>query len=517
MELTQSLHRAVQINPEGLAIVYGERRRSWRQFGDAVARAAAMLRAAGVVAETKVAIVSANSERFVECLYAVPWVGGVLVPINFRLQIDEIAYIVEHADVEVVLFEEAFAPVVDELRRRSPRLRTCFVMDVAQSALDGAVDYGAAAANAPPCGDEQRGGDDLAAIFYTGGTTGVPKGVMITHDNLFQFLLTFLVSERIDSTLVHLHVVPMFHLSCIGVLMTTAVAGTHVILPKFEPEEALRAIHEHRVTHCLSVPLMFERMAFHPDVGRYDLSSLRMLGYGASPMPPRILEEARLRFPALQFAQGYGMTEAPGPVYLGPEYHTREAVEAGRARAAGRSVPTCHIRVVDADDREVARGTVGEIVIRGPVVMKGYWKNPQLTAQALRGGWMHTGDAGYMDEDGFVYVTDRIKDMIISGGENVYSTEVEAVVARHPDVVQCAVIGVPSDRWGEAVHAIVVTRPGASVTKEQLTDFCRERLAGYKCPRSIEIRDEPLPVTAAGKLLKAKLREPFWAGRARKI
>jgi len=517
MELTQSLHRAVQINPDGLAIVFGAARRSWREFGASVARTASMLRALGVGADTKVAVVSKNSERFVECLYAVPWAGGVLVPINFRLQIDEIAYIVDHADVELVLFEEEFASIVSELRQRMPRLRHAIVMDVPRSTIADAVCYASACDGAPPIDDARRGGTDLAAIFYTGGTTGTPKGVMTTHDGLFQFLLTFLVSERIDSSLVHLHVAPMFHLSCIGVLLATAVAGTHVILPKFEPEEALQAIHAHRVTHCLSVPLMFERMVFHPNIGRYDLSSLRMLGYGASPMPPRVLEEARVRLPTLQFAQGYGMTEAPGPVYLGPEYHTREAVEAGRARAAGRSVPTCEIRVVGTDDHEVARGTVGEIVIRGPVVMKGYWKNPELTREVLRGGWLHTGDAGYMDAAGFIYITDRIKDMIISGGENVYSNEVEAVVARHAEVEQCAVIGIPSERWGEAVHAIVVRRSGSSLTESQLIEFCKQKLAGYKCPRSVEFRSEPLPVSAAGKLLKAKLRDPYWAGRTRKI
>jgi long-chain acyl-CoA synthetase len=517
MELTQSLHRAVQIKPDGVAIVCGAERRTWREFHSAVPRVAGMLRGLGVHRETKVAIISMNSARFVECLYAVPWAGGVLVPVNFRLQIDEIAYIVDHSEAEVVLFERQFADIVADLRRRIPRLRRAVVMDAPVAPPDGALDYAEAAARSPAIEDERRGGDELAAIFYTGGTTGTPKGVMTTHDNLFQFLLTFLVSERIDSTLVHLHVVPMFHLSCIGVLVTTAVAGTHVILPRFEPLDALQAIDEHRVTHCLSVPVMFERMVFHPEIGRFSLSSLRMLGYGASPMPPRILEEARRRFPGLQFAQGYGMTEAPGPVYLGPEYHTQEAVDAGITRAAGRSVPTCEIRIVDAEDREVERGTVGEVVIRGPVVMKGYWKNPGLTAEVLRNGWLHTGDAAYMDGAGFIYITDRIKDMIISGGENVYSNEVEAVLSHHPAIAQCAVIGIPSERWGESVHAIVVLREAMTTTVEDVIAFCRGRIAGYKCPRSVEMRREALPMNAAGKIQKARLREPFWAGRQRKI
>lgn len=517
MELTQSLHRAVQVNPDGLAIIAGETRRSWREFHALVARAAGMLRQLGVRQDSKVAILSMNSERFVACLYAVPWAGGVLVPLNFRLQLDEMAWIVGHAEAEVLLFEEQFSAMAAELRACVPRLRHAIVMDAASSALGGALPWDLGMAEALPLADERRGGDDLAAIFYTGGTTGVPKGVMHTHETLFHFILTFLMSEHVDSTLVHLHITPMFHLSCIGVLATTAVAGTHVILPKFDPGEALRAIDEHKVSCCLSVPAMFERMLFHPQVDEYCLDSLRMLGYAASPMPPRILEEARRRFPQLRFAQAYGMTEAPGPLYLGPEHHTQEAVDTGLTRSAGRPVATCEVRIVDAEGREAGRGTVGEIVIRGPFVMRGYWKNPELSREAIRDGWLHTGDAGYMDTAGFVYITDRIKDMIISGGENVYSTEVEGVVSRHPAVAQCAVIGIPSAQWGEAVHAIIVLNEGMEATEADIMAFCHQRIAGYKCPRSIEFRGQPLPMNAAGKILKAQLRDPHWAGRPRRI
>lgn len=517
MQLTQSLHRAVQINADGLAIVYGDDRRTWRQFYDAVPKVAGMLRSRGVGDDSKVVIISANSARFIECLYAIPWAGGVMVPINFRLQQDEINYIVEHSDAEVVLYEEQFASMVEHIRAAVPTLKHFVVLDADRSRICDASSYAAAVAHAPALEDVVRNGADLAALFYTGGTTGTPKGVMLTHDNLYHFILTFLICERIDSSLVHLHVVPMFHLSCIGVLVTTAVAGTHVVLPKFDPLEALQAIDAHAVTHCLSVPVMLERMVFHPRISEFHLSSLKMLGYGASPMPPNILEETRRRFPNLQLAQAYGMTEAPGPVYLGPEFHGREAVEAGVTRAAGRSVPTCEVKIFGPDDEERPHGEFGEIVIRGPVVMKGYWKNPQLTAEVLRGGWLHTGDGGYMDAAGFVYITDRIKDMIISGGENVYSNEVEAVILRHPAVEQCAIIGIPSERWGESVHAIVLLKSGFALTADELIAFCKERIAGYKCPRSVEFRTEALPMNAAGKLQKAKLREPFWRGRVRKI
>jgi long-chain acyl-CoA synthetase len=255
-----------------------------------------------------------------------------------------------------------------------------------------------------------------------------------------------------------------------------------------------------------------------PDLERYDLSTLRLITYGASPMPEAVLQECLRRLPHIRFAQSYGMTElSPVATMLGTEQHTLNAPP-GRLRSAGRPVYSAEVRIVDPSDNELPRGQVGEIVVRGPIVMKGYWRQPELTAQTLRGGWMHTGDSGYFDDEGFLFIADRIKDMIISGGENVYSIEVENAICSHPDVSQCAVIGIPDQRWGEAVHAIVVPRAGvATLSAESIVMHCRTLIAGYKCPRSIDLRDEPLPLSSVNKVDKAVLREPFWKDRTRQV
>jgi long-chain acyl-CoA synthetase len=250
----------------------------------------------------------------------------------------------------------------------------------------------------------------------------------------------------------------------------------------------------------------------------YDVSSLRGMNYGGSPMPPALIVKARQAFPHCRFFQGYGQTEtAPNVSMLTDKYHDPDGPYAAKLASAGQPVFTMEVKIVDVDDQRVPHGVVGEIVTRGPNVMAGYWNKPQETAYALRDGWMHTGDLGYMDEDGFLYVVDRMKDMVISGGENVYSVEVEKVIYQHPAVAMCAVIGIPDDRWGEAVHAIVVPRQGQTISGEEIIAYCRQHIAGYKCPRSIDIRREPLPMSAAGKILKRELRAPFWEGKARAI
>jgi long-chain acyl-CoA synthetase len=263
---------------------------------------------------------------------------------------------------------------------------------------------------------------------------------------------------------------------------------------------------------------MVNMLANFPGVETYDLSSLRTIFYGASPMPEAVLAKAMQVFPACEFIQGYGMTEtSPLITVLAGKYHTFAGPYAGKMASAGQAAPGVEVKIVDSQDREVPSGTVGEIITRGPHVMQGYWNKPEETAQALRGGWMHTGDAGYMDEDGFVYIVDRVKDMIITGGENVYSVEVEHVIYQHPAVAMCAVIGIPSEMWGEAIHAVVVCKEGCEVTAADVIAHCKERMAGYKCPRSVDIRQAPLPLSGAGKILKAELRAPFWAGKTLQV
>jgi acyl-CoA synthetase (AMP-forming)/AMP-acid ligase II len=517
MEITQGLRRAVQFRGEATATIFGDRRQNWSQLLDHVSRLAAALQSLGVSADDRVAVLSTNSDRFIECLYGIPWAGGVMLPLNFRLREDELVFILNDAKPRVIFVESAFLDLYQGIAADIESIEHVIIIDDEGKSQADCHAYSALRDTAVPVPDAHRGGDELIAIFYTGGTTGTPKGVMLSHDNLIHFALGFLAGEKMTESLVHLHVAPMFHMSCIGVFFTTLAAGTHIVLPRFEPQEALAAMSEHGVTHCLSVPIMIEMMLFHPDVGQYDLSNLRMLGYGGSPMPYQILRRAQKEFPDIDFAQGYGMTEAPGVSYLGPEFHHGEGIEKGWIRSAGRSIVTCEMIVCDDDGKELPLGQTGEIRLRGPVVMRGYWKRPDLTAEVIRDGWYCTGDLGHMDEYGFVYITDRLKDMIISGGENVFSTEVEQILYEINGVQRCAVIGIPDDKWGEAVHAIIECKAGAALDENEVITFCQSRIAGYKCPRSVCFSDQPLPLSAAGKVLKAELRAPYWEGREKQI
>jgi acyl-CoA synthetase (AMP-forming)/AMP-acid ligase II len=381
-----------------------------------------------------------------------------------------------------------------------------------------AVNYEAALATVRPREDAVRGGEQLACIFYTGGTTGRSKGVMLSHQNLWANAVVTAGRFGFDASMVSLHAGPLFHLAAGARVFTTAMlGGKHVVIPRFTPTDALNAIVRDRVTVATFVPTMLSMLLELPDLASYDLSSLRMITYGASPMPETVLVECMRRFPAVRFAQSYGMTElSPVATILGPEDHLPDAPKR-HLRSAGRAISSAEIKVVDARDRELPCGEIGEIVERGPMVMQGYWNKPELSAETLRGGWMHTGDSGYFEPDGYLYIADRIKDMIITGGENVYSTEVENAISAHPDVLQCAVIGLPDERWGESVHAVVVRRPAAVLTGEDIVAHCRGLIAGYKCPRSVDVREQPLPLSSVNKINKAELRAPFWKDRTRQV
>ncbi len=475
MYLTQGLHRAVQQQPDEVMTIFGARRRTFRAVADRVARLAGALRELGVGDGDRVAMLALNSDRYNEYLLAVPWAGAVLNPVNFRWSVAEIAYSLRDSGSRVLPVDDVFAPMLPALRAAVP---------------------------------------GLAGLFYTGGTTGFAKGVMLSHANLgISWLGSAATGYMGRPGSRTLHAAPMFHLADLAFWgITVLVGGSHAILPGFDPAAVLSAIETEQVTDALLVPTMIQLLVDHPGIGRYNLSSLRGVVYGASPIPQPVLERAMKAFPSASFTQAYGMTElAPVATMLSPADH-----EAGRLRAAGRAAPHAEVRVVDADDAEVPTGTVGEIIVRGGHVMQGYWNQPDESAHALRGGWMHTGDGGYLDEDGYLYVVDRLKDMIVSGGENVYSAEVENAVARHPAVAQCAVIGVPDPDWGERVHAVVVLRPGATLTAGELREHAKTLIAGYKAPRSMEIADA-LPLSGAGKVLKRELRQKYWGESERQV
>jgi acyl-CoA synthetase (AMP-forming)/AMP-acid ligase II len=501
--LTQGLHRALRHAPDQPATIFGDRVRSIAEQADRVSRLAAGLRALGVSDGERVAILSLNSDRYCELLLAVPWANGILNPVNIRWSPTEIIYSLVESETSVLVTDDTFLPLVPELAAGHPGLRAVIHAGDGD-APGGLVAYEDLATGAAAIPDARRGGDAVAGVFYTGGTTGFPKGVTLTHANMLTSALGSEATSPISCPGGRaLLAGPMFH--AVGVTAWTAqsiVGGTHVVVPAFDPRAVLAAIAEHRVTSVVLVPTMLQRLVDHPDFHAYDLTSLRILLYGGSVASRALLQRAMDAFPGTDFVQAYGMTEL-GPVatLLTSEDHRR----ADLLTSAGRAAAHAEVRVVDPDGNEAPRGGVGEVAVRGGHVMAGYWARPEETAAAVRDGWMHTGDAGYMDDDGYVFVVDRIKDMIITGGENVYSVEVENALGSHPAVASCAVIGVPDDDWGERVHAVVVLKPGAEATRDDLRAHTRSAIAGYKVPRSIAFVDA-LPVSGAGKVLKAELR-----------
>jgi acyl-CoA synthetase (AMP-forming)/AMP-acid ligase II len=459
-----------------------------------------------------------NSDRYLELFFAVQWAGGIIVPLNTRLAVAELVTMLNDAGPKILVVDGSFTHILPELSAKAAAIQHIILAGDGDTPEE-VLGYEELVATAVPVPDAERGNDDIAAILYTGGTTGLPKGVMLTHRNLISNALAAIANMPDPQPWVYLHAAPMFHIAdCQWNVGITMLAATHVFMPRFVPEQLLTTIEKYHVTHCALVPTMINLVYNVAHRVQADTGSLCRLNYGGSPMPPAIIAKARDIFPNCRFIQGYGQTEtAPNISMLPDEYHLTEGPKASKIESAGRPILTMAVKIVDANDEEVPTGTVGEITVRGPNVMAGYWRKPEETAAALRGGWLHTGDAGYLDEDGFLTIVDRVKDMIITGGENVYSAEVENVIYQYPGVALCAVIGIPDETWGEAVHAIVVLKEGVEITADALLQHCRHHIAGYKCPRSLEIRTDPLPMSGAGKILKRELRKPFWEGRTRQV
>ncbi|MEV4939725.1 acyl-CoA synthetase [Streptomyces zaomyceticus] len=513
MHLTQSLRRMLQQTPDAPLTVCGERVRTVRESVDRVTRLAGALQQLGTQPGDRVAMLSHNSDRYHEYLFATWWIGAAVVPLNIRWSTREIDYALRDCGVRVLLVDDAFAGHVARIEAPLSSVVHCGDAPTPEGMLgyEELLDTATAASDT----EDGDGGERLAGIFYTGGTSGTPKGVMLSHANMAMSALGSQVSGGIATSGGRmLHSAPMFHLADLALWNAqNLVGGTHVILPGFTPEAVLAAVQTHRTTSALFVPTMIQTLVDHPSLTDYDLSSMRSIVYGASPIPEPVLKRAMDAFPGVEFVQAYGMTEAaPIATLLTGADHA----EGRRLRSAGRAAAHGEVRIVGIDGAEVERGTVGEIALRGDHVMQGYWGRPEESAAVLRRGWLHTGDAAHMDEEGYVFVVDRFKDMIISGGENVYSAEVENAIARHPAVATCAVIGVPDADWGERVHAVVVLRAGHTLTAEQVRQHAKTLIAGYKAPRSVEFTSA-LPLSPAGKILKRELRAPHWARSDRSV
>lgn len=501
MRLTQGIGRACQQKARATALVCGGLRRNWAEFADRVARLAGMLQGLGVGPGDRVSILADSSAEYIEAYFGVLWAGGILAPINTRHAQPEMADMLADCTPRVLIADAA---------HRDQAQAIAATQTPAPALLVIGEPYEAALAGTEPVPESLRHGDDIACLFYTGGTTGRAKGVMLSHANLVTNALNIAGPLGLSDETVHLHCGPLFHLGAgARVFATTHHGGTHVVLPRFDAGAVLDAIARERVTIAIFVPTMLATLLARPDIGAHDLSSLRIASYGAAPMPAALQAALRETLPGCGLLQSYGQTEtSPVVTMLPPRFHDPAL---GKSRTAGRAVAGVDLRIADPEGNSVPNGTVGEILVRGPTIMRGYWRQPDLTARTIRDGWMHTGDGGFLDDDGFLTVVDRLKDMIVSGGENVYSAEVENALYSHPAVEECAVFGIPHEHWGEAVHAVVLPRADHAVTEADLIAHCRTLIAGYKCPKSIAISAAPLPRSGAGKILKAPLRKA-WRG-----
>ena len=466
----------------------------------------------------RIAMLGLNSDRFWEYVVAVPWGGGVINPCNLRWSAVEIRYSLTDSGSQILIVDDNFKHLAAELSGDDSPVKV-LIHAGDGPAPEGMLSFERLIADTDPVSDAGRMGNDLFGIFYTGGTTGAPKGVMLSHLNFMVSALASTTEDMFTRPGNCLHVAPMFHLADLSLGCSHWILGnTHCVIPAFSPEAVIDAIENERVTEMVLVPTMVQMLVDHPAMheGR-DLSSLKHIIYGGSAIAEAVIERALAAIPSTRFVQAYGMTElSPLATILPAFYHTVEGRKLGKMGATGRAGACVEIRIVDPDGHMLPSGEKGEIIVRGPNVMLGYWNKPEQTAEVIREGWMHTGDAGYLDDEGFLYVVDRIKDMIVSGGENVYSAEVENALAQHPAVQSSAVIGIPSAKWGESVHAFVIFKPNVTATGEDLFAHCKQLIAGYKCPRSFDFVIE-LPLSGPGKVLKTELRKKYWEGRDRLV
>ncbi|MNO39299.1 Long-chain-fatty-acid--CoA ligase [compost metagenome] len=518
MQLTQGLHIAMQITPERVATIYRGRRRSFRELGERVARLATGLRSLGVQAGERIGMLALNSDRYQEYMLAGWWAGAVLNPVNTRWSVAEIVYSLDDCDTRYLIVDDHHLPLVEDILARA-RHKPLLIHAGDGEAPAGMHSFERLIADSAPVEDIGGSADDLAVIMYTGGTTGLPKGVMMSHRVLWSAMLMRLAALPTPRDSLALVTSPMFHVAGMAYVVGRLLVGApSVYIPGFDATLVLETIQREGVTEAILVPTMLQMLLAHPRFAEYDLGSLKRISYGAAPINAATLEKAmEMLPPGIEFVHAYGMTENCGVVTLNPaENHGPAGRANGLYRAAGRAVCSLQLKIADENGNEVARGSVGEILIKGPSVMLGYWNKPEETANSFKDGWFCTGDAAHMNDEGYIFIVDRVKDMIVTGGENVYSAEVENALSKHPAVAMCAVIGIPSEQWGEAVHAVVTLKPGATSSEDELRAHCREFIAGYKCPKTVEFRDS-LPLSGAAKILKRDLREPYWKGRTRAL
>jgi len=505
--------------PRRTAVVCGDQRFTYAEFSDRTARQAGALRSLGVKSGERVAFLGANCHRLLEGYYGVVEAGGILLPLNIRLASQELAYILNDSEADVLFFEEQFIPLVESFRKDLKSVKYFIPLDFKPNQpWMASKNYEEMVAAAPPYRADvmQIDENSVAELFYTSGTSANPKGVMLTHRNIYLHALNVAIAFGANSESVELHTIPLFHANGWGVAHSlTYVGGKHVMMRKFETTEVFRQIEREGVQSLSVVPAMATALVNCPERPKFNLKSLERMSLGGAASSPTLVREVEEKLGCACYS-GYGLTET-APVLTtarmkaGLDWEGRVRFE--KQASTGHAIPGVEIRVVDPDDNDVPRDgkSIGEIVARSDGVMAGYWKQTEATAQVMRNGWFHTGDMATIDENGYALIVDRKKDIIVSGGENISSLEVEKALLAHPSIYEVAVIPVPDERWGEVPKALVVMKPGVTATEAEILEFCRGNLTHYKCPRTVEFLDT-LPRTGTGKVLKKELRKKYWSG-----
>jgi fatty-acyl-CoA synthase len=502
--------------PRKTAVVCQDRRFTYAEFGDRVRHLAGALRKAGLKTGDRVAFLSLNCHRLLEAYFGVLEAGCVLLPLNIRLAASELTYILNDSGAAALFVEKEFVGLVDSFRRDLSTLRSFHQLDgIPQAGWLSDQTYEQMLASAMPYRGELMAFDEnsIAEMFYTSGTSASPKGVMLTHRNVYMYAMNIALHHHTRFEDVLLHTIPLFHANGWGAAHTiTSMGGTHVMLPRFVPEEVFRLVERERVSELSLVPIMAMALVNSPTRSKYDLSSVQWSVIGGAASSPTLIRDVETTL-GFKCYSGYGLTECSpslSTAELKPDMHCAPEERYVLQSMTGYAFPGCELRVVDAQDNDVPRdgATMGEIIARSDGVMAGYWQQPEATAEALRGGWFHTGDMAVIKKNGYIRIVDRKKDIIVSGGENISSLDVEKVLLAHPSVYEAAVIPVGDSKWGEVPKAVVVAKPGCKLSEAELIEFCRSRLAHYKCPHSIEFC-ESLPKTATGKVLKRELRRKY--------
>jgi acyl-CoA synthetase (AMP-forming)/AMP-acid ligase II len=502
-----------------LAIAYGDYEINYKQANERVNKLANAFRRLGIKKGENVACLMHNTPEFIEIFYAHLKAGIGSCPINWRLHPKECAYIIDNSESVAVVLAEDFRDSIWALRQEMPKCKHFICIS---EPLEGMIPYEKLIKDEPiTFRDEEVEPDHLGLLFYTSGTTGRSKGAMLTHQNLLAMTWNFFADiTPLDQYDAILHAAPLSHGSGQYSIPNVAKAAANIILEtkSFDPKTLFKTIERRKVTNMFMAPAMIKILLSSPEIDNYDLSSLKTIHYGGAPILTEDLKAAVKKLGQV-FLQLYGQGETPMTISrLRKNEHLLEGTEEKMKRLTSCGIPATgiNVKVADENDEEVPPGKMGQILVRGETVMKGYYNDPKKTAEALKGGWLHTGDMGVMDEKGYLYLLDRSKDMIITGGENVYSREIEDVIQKHPAVFEVAVIGVPDPKWGEAIKAIVSLKPGQKATEKELIDFCKDSLASYKKPKSVEFIDA-IPKSAYGKILKRELREKYWVGETRRI